>query len=331
MKKVVVIGGGTGSFTVLSGLKKFPLDLTAIVTVADSGGSTGRLRDEFGYLPPGDFRMALVALSQEAEDEQVLRRLFLYRFAQGEDGLKGHNFGNLFLTVLTDILGSEESALEYASKILRVKGRVLPVTTEDVCLMASYSDGSVLQGETYIDEPPLEHDNSQKITDLWLEPEAVCTPQVTQTLLTADLIILGPGDLYTSILANVIVKGVSQAIRKSSAKIAYIVNLMTKFGQTTGFTAKDHVDELAKYVGRYPDLVVVNDSPFPKEVLDLYAEEEEFPVVDNLQNDSYEVLREDIVADQLSEKSSSDKLKRSLIRHDSDKLAWELMKYLKPF
>jgi uncharacterized cofD-like protein len=329
MKKVVVIGGGTGTHTVLSGLKKFPVDLTAIVTVADSGGSTGRLRDEFGYLPPGDFRMALVALSEDFSEEQVLRKLFLYRFSQGE-GLKGHNFGNLFLTALNDILGSERKALKYASQILRVKGEVLPVTTEDVQLVATYSDGSLLRGETYIDEPPEDHDCSQRITELWLEPESSCIPEVTRAILDADMIILGPGDLYTSILANIVVKGVSQAIQKSSGQLIYILNLMTKYGQTTNLSAEGHVDELIKYLEREPDLIFVDNSKYPDEVLKLYEEEYEFPVKDDL-TDSYNVLRENFIADGVFSKSSSDKLKRSLIRHDSDKLAWELMKVLKPF
>lgn len=331
MKKVVVIGGGTGTFTVLSGLKKFPVELSAIVTVADSGGSTGRLRDEFGYLPPGDFRMALVALAEESEDEQILRKLFLYRFSQGEPGLKGHNFGNLFLTALADILGDEEKALGYASKILRVQGAVLPVTTKDISLVASYSDGSVLHGETHIDEPPKGHDLSVRISKLWLEPEAVCTPQVTRTLLEADMIILGPGDLYTSVLANVIVGGVAKAIQKSQAHLVYILNLMTKQGQTSGLTGSAHVEELAKYLGVYPDLVLVDNSAYPQEALAAYAKEQEFPVKDDFDTDSFQVIRENLIADEVFSKKSGDTLKRSLIRHDSDKLAWELMKYLKPF
>ncbi len=330
MKKVVVIGGGTGTFTVLSGLKKFPLDLTAIVTVADSGGSTGKLRDEFGYLPPGDFRMALVALSDE-NDQQVLRKLFLYRFSQGNEGLKGHNFGNLFLTALTDVLGSEKLALDYASRILRVEGRVLPVTNKNIQLVASYENGSELMGEANIDEPPSTHDCSSKISDLWLEPSATCSPDVTEEIMSADMIILGPGDLYTSILANIIVDGVAAAIKKSSAKLVYIMNLMTKYGQTTDFSAGDHVDELSKYLKCFPDLVIMNDSPFPEEVLRFYEEENEFPVEDDLDGHSYELLRGNFMAETVFQKDSSDKLKRSLIRHDTDKLAWELMKILKPF
>ncbi len=333
MKKVVVIGGGTGSFVALSGLKKFPVDLTAIVTVADSGGSTGRLRDEFGYLPPGDFRMALVALASDGDEDQVLRKLFLHRFSQGEAGLKGHNFGNLFLTALTDILGSEEKAINYASRILRVKGRVLPVTTESVSLVASYEDGSVLKGETFIDEPPASHDCTQRIKDLWLDPEAVCIPTVTRVLLEADMIVFGPGDVYTSVLANLVVKGVPEAIRKSQAQIIYVVNLMTKYGQTTEYKASDHVEAIKKYLGQYPDLVLVDNKEFPEDILDLYLEEKGFRVEDDLGDGggNFRVIRQDLSSDMVFQKSPSDKLRRSLIRHDADKLAWELMKILKPF
>ncbi len=333
MKKVVVIGGGTGSFVVLSGLKKFPVDLTAVVTVADSGGSTGRLRDEFGYLPPGDFRMALVALGSDEDEDQILRKLFLYRFSQGEDGLRGHNFGNLFLTALTDILGTEERALAYASKILRVKGRVLPVTNELVTLVASYEDGSVLRGETYIDEPPEDHDCEQRIEDLWIEPEAVCVPSVTRAILEADMIVIGPGDLYTSLLANLAVKGVSEAIRKSSAHLVYIINLMTKHGQTTGFKASDHIEAIKSFLKQYPDLVLIDDKTFPKEILDLYIEEKGFRVDDDLpeKDTRFSIIRQDLSSDVVFRNSPGDDLKRSLIRHDADKVAWELMKILKPF
>ncbi len=331
MKKVVVIGGGTGTFTVLSGLKKFPVDLTAIVTVADDGGSTGRLRDQFGILPPGDFRMALVALSPDDDDQQVLRQLFLYRFSQGEAGLKGHNFGNLFLTALTDILGSEEKALAYASKILRIKGRVLPVTTTPVTLIAQYENGEILKGEHQIDEPSETHDCFQRVKDLWLEPEATCLPSVTQALLNADLVIFCPGDLFTSILPNLAVKGVPAALQKTNAKLAYVVNLMTKHGQTTGFKASDFVSEIVKYAQRLPDAVLVDNTKYPQEALDLYKEENGKPVEDDLEDTDYLVIRESLASDLVFEKPKGDNLKRSLIRHDPDKLAWELMKYLKPF
>ncbi|MBP8961045.1 YvcK family protein [Patescibacteria group bacterium] len=332
MKKVVVIGGGTGTFATLSGLKKFPVDLTAVVTVADDGGSTGRLRDQFGILPPGDFRMALVALSSEDDDQQVLRQLFLYRFSQGEEGLRGHNFGNLFLAALTDILGTEEKALAYASKILRIKGRVLPVTTNPVTLVAQYENGEILKGEHDIDEPPPSHDYNQKIKDLWVEPDLVCSPMVTDALLDADLVVLGPGDLYTSILANVVVRGVSTALQKTRGKIAYVVNLMTKFGQTNDFSASDHVLELRKYLGKLPDLVLVDNTKYPTKILDLYKEENNQPVLDDLkESGDYLVVREHLSSDLIFAKSKGDALKGSLIRHDPDKLAWELMKYIKPF
>lgn len=331
MKKVVVIGGGTGTFATLSGLKKFPVDLTAIVTVADNGGSTGRLRDQFGILPPGDFRMALVALSPEDDDQQVLRQLFLYRFSQGEEGLKGHNFGNLFLTALTDILGSEEKALAYASKILRIKGRVLPVSTQPLNLVAQYENGEILRGESSIDDPPETHDPHQKIKELWLEPNAVCSPLVTDAILSADLIVLGPGDLYTSILPNLLVKGVSAALQKTSAKAAFVINLMTKLGQTANFTAKDFVNEVEKYMQRLPDLVLVDSKKYPQEILELYEAEGGSPVVDDLKDEDFLVVRENISSDLVYAKPKGDELKRSLIRHDPDKLAWELMKYLKPF
>lgn len=331
MKKVVVIGGGTGTFATLSGLKKFPVELTSIVTVADDGGSTGRLRDQFGILPPGDFRMALVALSSEDDDQQVLRQLFLYRFSQGEEGLKGHNFGNLFLTALKDILGSEEKALAYASKILRIKGRVLPVSTQPLNLVAQYENGEILRGESSIDDPPKTHDPYQKIKEIWIEPSAVCSPLVTDAILNADLIVLGPGDLYTSILPNFLVKGVSAALQKTSAKVAFVINLMTKLGQTYGFTAKDFVNELEKYAQRLPDLVLIDSKKYPQEILELYKAEGGAPVVDNLTNEDFLVVRENISSDLVYEKPKGDMLKRSLIRHDPDKLAWELMKYLKPF
>ena len=207
MTKVVVIGGGTGSHTLLSGLKKYPFDLTSIVTVADSGGSTGRLRDEFGSLPVGDFRMALTALAPTDEEAEILRKLFLYRFDKGEAGLKGHSFGNLFLVALGNILGSNEKAIQYTSKILRVTGKVLPVTSQPLNLVAEYEDGSILYGEASIDEPPKGHNGKQRIKKLWVEPDLVITADASYEILNADYVILGPGDLYTSILANIVING----------------------------------------------------------------------------------------------------------------------------
>lgn len=327
-KKIVVIGGGTGTYTVLYGLKKYPpdfLDLTAIVTVADSGGSAGRLRDEFGYLPVGDFRMALVALADDSEAGSILRNLFLHRFNKGE-GLNGHNFGNLFLVAMTDIAGSEEEAIELASKVLRIRGRVLPVSKEKLTLVAKYVNGKIIRGESHIDEPSENHDGALHIRSLHVEPRATITPQAREAILEADLIVLGPGDLYTSTLAALVVPGVTEAIKESRARISYIINLMTKYGQTHGFSALDHVKELASYIGCLPDAVLLNKAHLPEDVLVRYKAQQELPVKDDLSDgDNFVVLRNDFLAKEEIKKSSGDVLRRSLIRHDSEKLAHTLV------
>ena len=227
-KRIVTIGGGTGTHTVLRGLKNYQkqVDLTAVVTMADSGGSTGRLRDEFGYLPVGDVRMALAALASDVDEhEELVRELFLHRFAKGE-GLNGHNVGNLLLVALTDILGSEDAAIRTAGKLLRVQGRVLPVTYDQTDLIATYSDGKVITGEHHIDEPvPDRHE--QHIVDIAVTPGVQVNPAVVEAITTADLVVLGPGDLYTSLLANVVVPGVETALRDTTARIVYVCNLMT--------------------------------------------------------------------------------------------------------
>jgi len=330
-KKIVVIGGGTGTYTVLCGLKKYSshvVDLSAIVTVADSGGSTGRLRDEFGYLPVGDFRMALVALADDRHVRGVLRDLFLHRFDKGT-GLKGHNFGNLFLVAMTDILGSEEKAIEFASRVLRVRGKVLPVSQEKLTLVARYDNGVVVRGESKIDEPAPEHDGRRRIEELWLEPESMISPKAGQAISDADLIILGPGDLYTSLLANIVVPGVVEALQASRAKILYTVNLMTKYGQTHGLAATDHLKEMARYIGRYPNYVLINDQSLPNDILERYRRQQEFPVEDDLsKTKDFKIIRKDLLALEEVVKPSGDVLKRSFIRHDSDKLAQTIMSLL---
>lgn len=328
-KNVVVIGGGTGTHTVLRGLKRYQkqVHLSAVVTMADSGGSTGRLRDEFGYLPVGDVRMALAALASDIDQhEELLRELFLYRFAKG-NGLSGHNFGNLLLVALTDILGSEEAAIRAAGKVLRVQGRVIPVTTEKVDLVAEYSDGVIVTGEHDIDEPP---NGRQKyaITNLSVTPQATISERAEDALLQADLIILGPGDLYTSVLANIVVDGVPEAIRNSSAHIVYVSNLMTKLGQTIGMGVAEHVAELKKYIGRGPDSVLVNTTPFPEELCVKYAADNEYPVVFNLESNGCRVIPADLLATEAVQTTAGDTLKRSLIRHDSRKLARKLIELL---
>jgi len=331
MTKIVTMGGGTGTYTVLSGLKKYPLDITAIVTTADSGGSTGRLRDEFGYLPVGDFRMALTALTSSEEESEFLRELFLHRFDRGEDGLRGHNFGNLFLIAMADVLGSYEQAVKMAARILRVNGTVLPVTSEPVDLVAEYESGEIVRGEAGIDDV-LEsgRDGKQRIKSLWVEPDVPITPDAALAVMETDFIVLGPGDLYTSLFPNLVVGGAKKAVEKSNAHIIYVMNLMTKYGQTFGFTAKDHVEELATYLGRQPDTVIVNSEPLPDEILLKYEEEQDFPVEDDLEDgNGYKVVRAKILAPEEIEKPSGDIVRRSLVRHDSDKLAWEIVKITK--
>lgn len=314
-KKIVVVGGGTGTYTVLSGLKKYSVDLTAVVTMMDSGGSSGRLRDEFGQLPPGDVRQALVALSSSTS---TMRALFNYRYSKGE-GLEGHNFGNLFLTALAEVSGGMEKALEQASKILNIKGKVLPVTISKASLVAELENGTIIKGENEIDEPV--HDGKLRIKNLSIEPKPTAYAKTLAAIEAADLIIIGPGDLYTSLIPNLVVPGVADAICQSKAKKVYIVNLMTKFGQTYNFKASDFISEVEKYLGQCLDYVLINNKDFPEDTIELYKAENDSPVVNDLKNGRFKVISEDFLASDPIQKSDGDKLKRSLIRHDSDKLA----------
>jgi uncharacterized cofD-like protein len=328
-KNIVVIGGGTGTHTILRGLKRYQkqANLSAIVTMADSGGSTGRLRDEFGYLPVGDVRMALAALASDIDEhEELLRELFLYRFDKG-NGLSGHNFGNLLLVALTDILGSEEAAIRAAARVLRVQGSVVPVTNEKVHLVATYADGVTVVGEHAIDEPPNTR-HRERITELSVTPSATISARAEEVLLGADLIVLGPGDLYTSVLANCVIDGVADAIRHSAAPVAYVSNLMTKAGQTSGMGVAEHVAEITRYSNRAPDFVLVNTAPLPEELLAKYAEDGEFPVRFNYEEGASKIIPADMLAGEVVQTASGDTLKRSLIRHDPRKLARKIMDIL---
>lgn len=325
-KQIVCIGGGTGTFVTLSGLKNYPVSLTAIVTMSDSGGSNKRIRDEFGLLPTSDIRQCLIALSAEGGRTGLLRNLFMYRFDKGE-GIKGMTFGNLFMAALSDILGSQEEAILQTGKVLRINGTVVPVTYTDTNLFATYENGKTVTEEHFIDEPT--HDGTLKITDLFLKPKAKANQRALDAIAKADLIVLGPGDLYTSLLPNLIVDGIAEAIKKSKAKKVYVMNLMTKYGQTYGFSALDHIKTLEKYIGKNIDCVVVNTREFPQSLLEKYEAMKEYPVVDDLDKKAYyKVVRKQVASKIAITKSKSDQLVRSLIRHDSDSLAKALIELI---
>lgn len=318
-KHIVVIGGGTGTFVALKGLKHTPHHLSAIVAMSDSGGSNKRIRDEFGLLPTSDIRQCLVALSNENGGAGILRKLFMYRFEKGE-GITGMTFGNLFMAALSDILGSQGEAIKQTANVLRIRGQVIPVTLTDTNLFAEYENGQVLAEEHLIDEPP--HDGRLKITNVYLKPKAAANPDALDAIKKADLIVLGPGDLYTSLIPNLLVDGISEALKQARAKKVYVLNLMTKFGQTYNFTAADHLNVLKMYIDDRIDAVIINNSPLSKTALEIYAKYHEVPVLDNIKDTkSMKVIRRDVASRHISTKSKSDILVRSLIRHDSKRLA----------
>jgi uncharacterized cofD-like protein len=323
-KHIVVVGGGTGTHGLLKGLKRYAdeLTITAIVTMADSGGSTGRLRDEFGHLPVGDVRSALAALAADVDEHhELLREIFLYRFAKGE-GLVGHNFGNLLLTALTDILGTEEAAITAASRLLRVRGTVVPVTTDNVHLVATYEDGAVVVGEHDIDEP-LKDRNDSRIVQLAVTPHASISNAAATALATADMVVLGPGDLYTSILANCVIDGFTSAI-VATTPVVYICNLMSKVGQTKGMHASEHIAEISRYIGRVPDHVILNTAPLPHDLVKKYRQDDEHPVEVSTIDAACTVHVGDFLATDEVITKAGDVVRRSLIRHDGEKLTQRL-------
>ncbi|MEK7173848.1 MAG: gluconeogenesis factor YvcK family protein [Patescibacteria group bacterium] len=313
-KKIVVMGGGTGTFTVLSGLKKYPVQLSAIVSMADDGGSTGVLREEFGVLPTGDVRRALIALS--SHPDKFLSDLFTYRFQEG--AISGHSFGNLILTALERITGSFEGAVEAAARLLDVRGEVIPVTYSNVRLFAELDNGDIIRGETNIDIP--KHNGSIPIKRVWLEPEAHANPAAVKALLDADMIVLGPGDLYTSIIPNVVVPGIRTAFVKSRAKKVYVTNLMTKHGETNGFSGKDFVAVFDKYImPELFDVLIVNTKKPSERVLERYRNEQAVWIeYDDIKNEGNKLK---IIQAPLLRAGM-------LVRHDSKKLAKILIKLL---
>jgi len=325
MKKITVFGGGTGTYVILSGLKKYSIDLGVVVTMMDSGGSTGRLRDQLGVLPPGDVRQCLVALS---EASLLWRKLFLYRFDKGD--LAGHNFGNIFLSALEKNCKSYDEVLKLAAFILKVKGKVLPVTYQQVEIGVKYKNGKIVWGEKNIDTNYQEKD---RIVDVLIKPKNASTNILAEKrILNSDVLIIAPGDLYSSVIPIFKFKGIKKAIKKTKAKIVYVMNLMTKSGQTTNYKASDHIFDLEKYLERKINMVILNNRQIPREVIDWYQKESEMPVVDDLKNFNFsaKIIREDILDTRFYGKDKNekfvDKKVRSLLRHDSNKLAKILIK-----
>src|SRR3989344_5030078 len=267
MKKVVTIGGGGGRYVVLCGVRGFRVDITAVVSMFDSGSSSGILRDEFGVLPPGDVRRCLLALS-DGKRAEILRELFNYRF-NGGTGLSGHSFGNLFLVALSGIYGSDIEAIRKASELLDLKGKVLPVSLDKCDLHAILENGEEIIGETNIDIP--KHDGSTKIQRVFLEPSATLFEEADRALREADLIIIGPGDPYTSVIPNLIVGGMKEALRDSKGKKIVVTNLMSKWGETHGFAASDMARELLTYSGLEKfDIAICNSAPMDPALVAAY-------------------------------------------------------------
>ncbi len=326
-KNIVTIGGGTGSFMLLSGLKKYPVNISAIVSMADDGGSTGILRDELGVLPPGDVRQCLVALSDSSE---MLRDLMNYRFENG--GLKGHSFGNLFLSALEKINKNFAKGVEEAAKILNVKGEVIPVTDMDAKLCMELKNGKLLKGEEQINHSP----DIQKIgiKKNYLKPKANANKKALQRISDADLIIIGPGNHYCSIIPNLLVKGIPEAIRKSKAKVVYNCNLVNKIKHTEKFTLDDYIDSVNGYMGsKRINFVTFNTKKPDDKLVKKYASHRELLVEFNENSrdkSKYRIIRADILSAKKPKFSASDILaaQRSFIRHDGEKLAKILMMIL---
>jgi len=327
--KITAIGGGTGTVSVLRGLKKFSdIDINVIVSMTDDGGSNEVVRDEFGILPLSDLRKSIIALSKDNENE-MLQELFTYRFAEGI-GIEGHTLGNLIMIALTKIAGSEMAAIKLASEIFDVEGNIIPVTLDDVRLVAEYADGSKVVGEHLIDDSK----NEQRIEKFYSKPKAKVSKEARMSIMQSDYVVIGPGDLYTSILANIIVDGVPEALNDTKAKIIYVSNLMSKVGETRGMKHSDFVSEIERYCKRKIDYLFINTAAYSKEILKRYKTDGESPVEDDLINKQphYKIIRDDLVSMEIVNKAKGDKLKRSFIRHDSEKLGGAIYSLVrKPF
>ena len=304
--KIVAVGGGTGLSMLLRGIKNITNNITAVVTVGDDGGSSGRLREEMGVLPPGDIRNCIAAL---ADDEDLVTKLFQYRFKTGE-GLEGHSFGNLFLTALCSITGDMVRAVKESSNVLSIRGRVLPATLDDMKLAAELEDGRIIRGESNIPEA------GGRIKRLFTEPSnCKALDDVIAAIRDAEIIILGPGSLYTSVIPNLLVSEISDEIAKSTAKKIYVCNIMTQPGETDGYSVCDHVSAIIKHSKHknIVDAVLVNDS-MPDNIADKYALSGSYPVKSDFEN--LISLGLSWFAKKLIEDS-----KEGLVRHSSNRVA----------
>jgi len=312
--KIVAVGGGTGLSTILRGLKEYTLNISAIVAVADEGGSSGRLRQEFGILPPGDIRNCLVAL---AEADELMQGLFQYRFKEG-DGIKGHSFGNLFITAMTQVTGSFKDAIEESSKVLAIRGRVIPSSLEKIRLKAEYTDGTFREGEDKIS------DETKSIKRIYLIPQdARPNPEAIEAIRNADLIILGPGSLFTSIIPNLLIKEITEEIAKKNVLKIYICNVMTQHGETDGFTASDHISMLVSHSKKeVVNCCLVNSGRLEYNLLLKYSYDKSFPVIfdrDKLKKIGVLVFEADVVS------------KINYLHHDSIKTAKEIINIYKNY
>ncbi len=322
--KIVVIGGGTGSFTLLSALKQHDLDLTALVNMADNGGSSGLLRDELGVLPPGDIRQCLVALSNAPEE---MRDLFNYRFPEGTFG--GHSFGNLFISAVESMTSDFNQAVRIAGDVLRIQGRVLPITTKDCNLVLTIGKKKVV-GEYKIAYSDFD---LQHRPELSLSPKAVITDEAKAAILEADLVVIAPGNLYGSLAPTLLVEGVGEALSKPKAKVVFVCNLVNKPNHTRDFKVTDYVEEIERFAG-HPiiDFVLYNNDKPETELLDIYALEQEFPVTVNLsdlKDAKYQAIGGKYLSRSMKARDKNDKfIKRSLIRHDTNTIAKSIIKLL---
>jgi uncharacterized cofD-like protein len=311
------MGGGNGNFNVLQGLKNHDAALTAIVAMSDSGGSSGRLRDELRQLPYGDVRQCLLALADEKNESGILKDIFEHRFSE-EGDLSGHSMGNLMLAALNEFTGGPERAIEMASLLLKIKGKVLPVTLTRTDLNALLSDGTILERESTIDT----YGGTPGVTVdyVYLEPIAYSYPPSIEAIQEADMIVFSPGDLYTSLIPNLLVKGIPEAIIDSKAKVVFVISLMTKPGETTGFKSSTYVEEVNKYIGKTGkiDILLTNSDSLPDKSIKRYAREGSEPV--DLDMEKTGGLVNKIVKRPLLAEGTQ-------IRHDPNKLALELMSF----